>query len=102
MKNLVFSICLIGILLASSVNAYGAKTYKKHSADNIHKRIGEVQVEESELITKTTILTPDLINTKIDQLTNKISDLQSELINWQAIKVKVDAEAKKVILNTDP
>jgi hypothetical protein len=100
MKNLIFGICFIGIFFIANAEAHAIKSYKKITADNEAIRKGVVQVEESEPITKTIILTLDLVNTKIDQLTNKIFNLQSELADWQSIKVKVDAEASKVILKT--
>lgn len=100
MKILIFGICFIVIFIVNT-EVYALKSYTIITPDNVATRKGEVQVEESEPITKTTILTLDLVNTKIDQLTNQISALQSELADWQSVKVKVDAEAAKAILNTD-
>ena len=102
MKKLILGICFTGIFFIVNAEAHAVKSYNKITPDNVATRKGEVQVEESEPVTKTTMLTLDFVNTKIDQLTNKISDLQSELADWQSIKVKVDAEAGKAILNTKP
>ncbi len=102
MKYLITSIIIFGLVIALSQYSYGAKTYTKKTADNSVKRIGEVQVEESDPTPTKTIYTLDYLNTRRSTLVGTITSNQAELARIEALIIIITLEAEKVILNTDP
>lgn len=70
-----------------------AKTYKAKTKDDEVSDKKDVVVEETELVDQVTELT-------LDSIDNKITQLEAVLAHWQAVRVDVDNEAKKVKLKT--
>lgn len=66
--------------------------------DDVVDEIGKVKVEETKDVEKKTVFTLNYIDEQIAKRQKRIEGLQAVIESYQAIRILVDVEAKKVKL----
>lgn len=98
MKKIFLAIAILAI----AVSAYAADTYTKVTKDNSVSNVAVVEVRRDIPKTVTSMLTLSRIDSFIADWQRKIDEAEAKIAEWEAIRVLVEVEAKKVVLKDKP
>lgn len=91
---------ILAVILGISICHAQSITYTPITKNGEVESVDEVQVEIQKPITEKQVVTLQYINTELNKINARITELEAERAKYNALKTAIETEAKKVELKT--